>query len=116
MTRNWAIALSVLLLAIVAWGLLVGADVSVTLNGEQLTGSFKGVVATGGFIVAAVAFFCVAILLVFVFSGVGLIVLGCLLLTGLIIATIAVPVLFPLLAPLVIVWVFIAATKREKHD
>lgn len=117
MTRHWTIVLMVLLIAIVAWGLMVETGtVSVTFNGEQLTGPFKGVIATGGFIVSTVALFCLAIVLAFVFSGLGLMLLGFFLFGGLILAGVMLPFLFPLLVPLVIVWIFIALTKWVRQD
>jgi hypothetical protein len=53
-----------------------------------------------------VILFCVALLLAFVFAGVGLIVVGCFALVGLILAAVALPFLLPLLIPLFIVWLF----------
>ena len=58
---------------------------------------------------AVVALFCAAILLVFVFAGIGLLVLDALVLAGLVAAWLAFPFLLPLLIPLLIVWLFVAA-------
>jgi hypothetical protein len=63
---------------------------------------------------AAVILFCVAILLAFVFAGVGLIVLGVFVLVGLILAAIALPFLLPLLIPLFLVWLFCSIVRRTK--
>jgi hypothetical protein len=62
-----------------------------------------------GLLVAVVALFCAAILLVFVFAGIGLIGLSALVLAGHVAARLAFPFLLPLLIPLLIIWLFVAA-------
>jgi hypothetical protein len=112
--KKLAIALLMVLVTIAILGLAVLPDtVSVTINGEQLTGVFKGVVATEGFIVAIVALFCIAILLIFLLSGFWLVVLGFLLVIGFILAIVTIPFLFPLLIPLAIVWGFMVVSRRS---
>jgi len=64
-------------------------------------------------LVGIVALFCVAILLAFVFAGAALIVLGVLVLAGLLAAWLAFPFLLPLLIPLFLVWIFVAAVRRN---
>lgn len=56
-----------------------------------------------------------AILLAFVFAGVGLVVLGVLALVALILVGAAFPFLLPLLIPLFIVWAFCAGARRGKQ-
>ena len=111
--KKLAIALAVLMLAIVAWGLFLESNaVTIVINGQQVTGPLKGVIGAGGLVVALIALFCAAILLVFVFAGIGVIVLGCFVLVGMILAVLAFPFLLPLLIPLVILWGFVAITRR----
>jgi len=111
--KKLAIALAVLMLAIVAWGLFLESNaVTIVINGQQVTGPLKGVIGAGGLVVALIALFCAAILLVFVFAGIGVIVLGFFLLVGMILAVLAFPFLLPLLIPLVILWGFVAITRR----
>ena len=113
MAKKLAIALAVLMLAIVAWGLFLESNaVTIVINGQQVTGPLKGVIGTGGLVVALIALFCAAILLVFVFAGIGVIVLGCFVFVGMILAGLAFPFLLPLLIPLVILWGFVAITRR----
>ena len=101
--KKLAIALAVLMLAIVAWGLFLESNaVTIVINGQQVTGPLKGVIGTGGLVVALIALFCAAILLVFVFAGIGVIVLGCFVFVGMILAVLAFPFLLPLLIPLAI--------------
>jgi hypothetical protein len=113
MAKKLAIALAILMLAIVAWGLLLESNaVTIVINGQQVTGPLKDAIGVGGLVVALIALFCAAILLVFVFAGIGVIVLGCFILVGMIIAVLAFPFLLPVLIPLAILWGFIAITRR----
>jgi predicted exporter len=101
------------MLVIVAWGLLLESNVvTIVINGQQVTGPLKDAVGVGGLVVALIALFCAATLLVFVFAGIGVIVLGCFVIVGIIVATLAFPFLLPLLIPLAILWGFIAITRR----
>jgi hypothetical protein len=113
MAKKLAIALAILMLAIVAWGLLLESNaVTIVINGQQVTGPLKDAIGVGGLVVALIALFCAAILLVFVFAGIGVIVLGCFILVGMIIAVLGFPFLLPVLIPLAILWGFIAITRR----
>jgi len=113
MVKKLAIALAVLMLGIVTWGLFLESNaVTIVINGQQVTGPLKGAIGAGGLVVALIALFCAAILLVFVFAGIGVFVLGCIILVGMILAWLAFPFLLPLLIPLVILWGFVAITLR----
>ena len=115
MTKKLAIALALIMLVIVAWGLFVeGGATKIIINGQELTGPLKGAVGAAGLIVALIALFCAGIFLVFVFAGVGIIVLGCVMVLGLILAGFTFPLLLVLLIPLAIVWAFIALTRDTK--
>jgi hypothetical protein len=114
MTKKMAIALAVVMLAIVAWGVFVeGGATRIIINGQELTGPFKGAIGAAGMIVASVALFCAAIFLVFVVAGVGLFVLGCVIAVGLILSGLAFPYLLLVLFPLAIVWLFIAIARHK---
>jgi hypothetical protein len=113
MAKKLAIALAVLMLAIVAWGLFLESNaITIVINGQPVTGPLKDAIGMGGLIVALIALFCAATLLVFVFAGIGVIVLGCFVIVGVIMAALAFPFLLPLLIPLAILWGFIAITRR----
>jgi predicted exporter len=113
MTKKLAITLAVLMLAIVAWGLFLESNaVTIIINGQQVTGPLKGAIGAAGLVVALIALFCAAILLVFVFAGIGIIVLGCFIFVGIILAWLTFPFLLPLLIPLAILWGFVAITRR----
>lgn len=111
MAKKLAMALAVLMLAIMAWGLFLERNaVTIVINGQQVTGPLKDVIGAGGLVVALIALFCAATLLVFVFTGIGVLVLGCIIFVGMILTGLAFPFLLPVLIPLAILWGFVAFT------
>jgi hypothetical protein len=115
MARKLAIALAVLMLVIVGWALFAESNaVTIVINGQEVTGPLKGTIGIGGLVVALIALGCAAILLAFVFAGIGVIVLGLVVLAGLLLALLAFPFLLPILIPLAIVWAFVAIVRRSK--
>ncbi len=110
MIRKTAILLAILMLSIVAWGLFIDESATrIIINGHELTGPFRG----AGAIIGLTALFCASILLLFVFAGIGIFLLGILLFASLIVAWLAFPLLLFLLLPLAIVWLFIALTRKS---
>jgi hypothetical protein len=104
-----------LMLVIVGWALFAGSNaVTIVINGQEVTGPLKGAVGIGGLVVALIALVCAAILLAFVFAGIGVLVLGLAVLAGLVLAVLAFPFLLPLVIPLAIVWAFVAIVRRSK--
>ena len=104
------------MIVFLAWALFINGDViSITINGREITGPFGAIIGVWSFVLTLVILFCVAILLAFVFAGVGLIILGCLAFVGLILTAIASPFLLPLLIPLFIIWVFCSIARRVKE-
>jgi hypothetical protein len=115
MARTLAIALALLMLVIVGWALFAGSNaVTIVVNGQEVAGPLKGAIGIGGLVVALIALVCAAILLAFVFAGIGVIVLGLVVLAGLLLALLAFPFLLPVLVPLAIVWAFVALARRPK--
>ena len=114
--KSIAIALVIVVLAMLAVVLLQSSDIAIIVNGQKLVGPAKLAAEGWGVLVAIVAFFCVAILLAFVFAGVGLMLLGVLVLAGLLAAWLAFPFLLPLLIPLFLVWIFVAAVRRRTRS
>ncbi len=113
--KKLAIILAVLMLAILGWVVFVQNDVvTVTINGKPVTTTVAGFGGAWGILVALIVIFCVAILLAFVFVGVGLIILGVFLLVGLIAAAILFPLFLPLLIPLFIIWLVVAISGKPK--
>ena len=114
--KKVVLILVALLVGLLVWGLIQSGNVSVTVNWHELARPMKDAVGVWEFLIAIVALFSAAILLAFVFAGVGFVVLGCLVLVGLILAAVAFPFLLPLLIPLFIVWAFVASTRRGKAN
>jgi len=116
MTKGVAIALVIVLLALISWVAFQSSNVSIVVNGETLRGPAKLAAEGWGLLVAVVALFCAAILLAFVFAGVGLVVLGVLVLGGLLAAWLTFPFLLPLLIPLLLVWLFVAVLRGRRQE
>lgn len=116
MTKGIAVALVIVLLGLIGWVAFQSSEVSIVVNGETLRGPAKLAAEGWGVLVGVVALFCVAILLAFVFAGIGLVVLGILVLAGLVAAWVAFPFLLPLLIPLLIVWLFVALWRGRKEN
>ena len=114
MARNVAIALVIALIALLAWVMFRASDITIVVNGQRLSGPLELAAKGWGLLVAVVVLFCAAILLIFVFAGIGLILLGALALAGLVVLGVAFPFLLPLLIPLFVVWLFVAAMRRGK--
>jgi len=109
MAKKAAIALALIMLALVAWGLFFEAgSTKIIIDGQELTGPLKGTIGAAGLIVGLIALFCAAIFLLFVFAGIGVFILGGVIVAALIVAAIAFPFLLFLFLPLAIVWAFIA--------
>ena len=114
MARKLAIVLAITMLALVVWGLFFENNATtIVINGQQVTGPLKGAIGAGGMVVSLIGLFCVAILSVFVFAGLGIIILGGLILFGVILAGFAFPFLLPLLIPLAVVWGFVALARHK---
>jgi hypothetical protein len=114
MVKVTALALALVLLALLAWVALHSSDVTIVVNGRKLAGPALLVAEGWGLLVGIVGLACAAILLAFVLAGIWLIVLGACVLGGLLLAWLALPFLVPLLIPLAIVWLFVAAVSRRR--
>ena len=85
--------------------------VSVRLDGHVLHGPIGLIGGVLEFVTVSVVLFCVAILLAFVFAGVGLVVLGSLVLAGVVVVCVTLPLTWPILVPLFVIWLFCALAK-----
>jgi hypothetical protein len=114
MARRTFVALVVPMLALAAWGVFFENNAfSIVINGKEVTGPLKGAIGAGGMLVALIALLCAATLLVLVFAGVGIVVLGLLILVGAIGLAAASPMLLTLLIPVAIVWLVVAMAGRR---
>jgi len=114
--KNIAIVLVVVVLGILAWVLLHSSNIAITVNGHKLVGPAKLAAEGWGVLVGIVSLFCAAILLVFVCAGTGLMVLGVLVFAGFVAAWSVFPFLLPLLVPLFLVWIFVAAVRGGRKS
>jgi hypothetical protein len=112
--KNTAIVLVILLLGLIAWVLVQSSDIAIIVNGHKLVGPAKFAAEGWGVLVAIVSLFCTAILLIFTFAGTGLIILGVLVIAGLAAVCFAFPFMLPLVIPLFLVWIFVAAVRSRK--
>lgn len=111
MVKGIAIALVILVLGLLAWVVFQSSGISIMVDGQQLVGPARLAAEGWWVLVMIVTLFCAAILLAFVFAGVGLVVLGVLVLAGLVATWLAFPFLLPLLIPLFLIWIFVAAVR-----
>jgi hypothetical protein len=115
MIKKLASILVIFMIIMLAWVLYSSTtDVSIVINGKQITSPLAPAIGIWKLMLAIVILFSAAIILAFVFAGVGLIVLGVLMLVGLILVAVALPFLLPLFIPLFIVWAFCALLRRHK--
>ncbi len=114
MTKWIALALAVILIGLAAWGIFAETPaLTIVVDGQEMSGSWKGAIGIGGMMLAFVASLCAATLLLFVFAGVWIIVLGLIIVGAMIFAAGISPLLLSLLVPLAIVWAFVALVKHK---
>ncbi len=112
--KTLALIFLIPLLFVFLWGLSSSA-VTVTINGQAIAGPLAGLAGGWALVVSTVALFCAAILLAFIFAGVGLIILGVLALVGFILLATAFPFLLPVLIPLMLVWAVCAGFRNSRN-
>jgi predicted exporter len=103
--KKLALTCVILMALFCVWGLM-SSGVSITINGNAIHSPFQSIASIWELVITGVVLFCVAILLVFIFAGVGLILLGVFAFVILIFMGAAFPFLLPLLIPLFIVLLF----------
>jgi hypothetical protein len=108
------LVLGLLLAILIGWTLLNLNDINVTIYEPYLYSFSEAASDAWELVCTAVILFWVGILLAFVFTGVGLIVLGSLVLVGLILAVVAFPFLLPLLVPLFIIWIVYLLQRKNR--
>jgi hypothetical protein len=114
MLKSVAITLVIVLFGLLAWVAFQSSDISIIVNGQKLAGPAKLAAEGWGLLVGMIVLFCAATLLVFVVAGTGLIVLAGLVFAGFLALWLAFPFLLPLLVPLFIVWIFVAAVRSPR--
>lgn len=105
MFRSVAIALVVLLL------LILGGHIALVL----LHGAVAISLTVWGFLVASVFFFCLCILLFFILTWTGVLILGFIAAVWTVLAIILFPILLPILLPLFLILLFVSYIRRKQN-
>src|ERR1043165_307987 len=105
MIRSIAIALFILLL------LIIGGHIALAL----FTGAVVVGVSVWGFLVASVFFFSLSILLLFILTWTGALIIGAIAVIWTIVAIILFPILLPVLLPLLIILFFVSYIRRKQN-
>ncbi|MES2141726.1 MAG: hypothetical protein V4471_02420 [Pseudomonadota bacterium] len=105
MFRSLAIALIILLL------LILGGHIALAL----LNGAVAISLTVWGFLVASVFFFCLSILLFFILTWTGVLILGFIAALWTVFAVILFPILLPILLPLLLIMFFVSYIRRKQN-
>ncbi len=105
MFRSLALILIILLL------LILGGHITLAL----LNGAVAISLTVWGFLVASIFLFCLSILLFFLLTWTGVLVLGFIAVLWTVIAVILFPVLLPILLPLLLIMFFVSYIRRKQN-
>ena len=103
MLKNVFITLLLLLALVIGWHILLPL-----LGGAVALGAISFV-----FLSVFITGLCIAILLAFLFSGIGIFILGIFAFVGTIAAIVFFPIMFPILIPLFIIFLFVSYHRRK---
>lgn len=108
--KNDKLKIAILFSLLVMIGLIVAWHLALPLLGISIaiTGAIWGIA------VATVVLLCIATLLFFIFTGVGIFILGFFVCAWTLAAIIVFPLLFPILLPILLVMVLIGVISRNK--
>jgi hypothetical protein len=104
--RSLAIALVILLL------LILGGHIALAL----LNGAVAISLTVWGLLVASVFFFCLSILLFFILTWTGVLILGFIAAVWTVLAVVLFPILLPILLPLLVILFFISYIRRKQNS
>ena len=107
------------LCALLLWDMLFSfGDASFHIDGEEFDGPlgalFGLLLAGGGTLIGLLVTVVVGAVLAVVLTGVGVVIVGALAITGLAVTTAIVPFLLPLLVPLALVWYLVSRARRNR--
>lgn len=109
MTRKIAIGLVLCMFIIAAWGVFFENNIiTVIIDGQEVSGPLRGAIGVGGMLVAFIASLCAAMLLLFVFAGIWVFMLGVLIVACVTFAAGVSPLFLTVLVPVAVVWAFLA--------
>jgi hypothetical protein len=117
--KKMAVILLVLMLAFFLWTFFVfnyGETVHVTINGQEVSSPLlQALGGVAGLVVSMAVFLCVAILLLFIFAGIGMFLIGGFTILGFLLMAFAFPFSLPLVIPMMLIFIFIFALSRSSH-
>jgi hypothetical protein len=105
MFRSLALVFIILLL------LILGGHITLAL----LNGAVAISLTVWGFLVASIFFFCLSILLFFILTWTGVLILGFIAVAWTVLAVILFPVLLPILLPLLLIMFFVSYVRRKQN-
>lgn len=107
-------------LAMLIWDAAVDPfQMSLNLNDEHFDGPLGALIAAalagGGLLIGLVVLLVVGVVLAVVFAGVGVVVCGALLLAAALGSLALLPLLFPILIPVAIIWYLMVRDRNHRH-
>lgn len=110
-----SLLITLLVLAIILPCIMFYANSSVTVNGQELIGFSKFFGSLWGSMIGGTTFIFVAFLLIFMFLGGGILMMGILFFMGIVFSSFAFPFMLPMVLPLlIIVGIFYKLKNRKK--
>ena len=114
LTNKWTVCLAILLLVVLALSLYYSEIIPLTFDSFVITIPGDAAAEVAEVVLAPFILLCVAVFLVLLFSGVGVVIMGSLALVGIVLVLVALPFLLPLLVPVFIIWISIVIVRRRK--
>ena len=112
-------ALIIFLLAVAAWQSIIGDGMHVNIDGDEYDGPLGAVLGLlfggMGMLIAGVVLSCVAVFLVILFAGLGVLMVSGIALGAAILVACVSPLLLPLLIPFGLYWFFVVRVRKQRQ-
>ncbi len=117
--KKYAPYIILFLVALIAWDMFADAHAfHMDIDGEEFDGPLGALLGllfgSLGLIIGTIVALCVGALLVVVFAGVGVLLVGALALAACLGLLAVSPLLLPILIPLAIIWFFVSRSRRNR--
>lgn len=117
--KKLILATVLFLLAVLAWQSIVGDNMHVNIDGDEIDGPLGAVLAVffggAGMLIGGVVMVCVTIFLCLLFAGLGILMVGGMALAAVLVVAAVSPLLLPLLIPIGIYWFFSARSRKQRQ-
>lgn len=117
--KKLILATVLFLLAVLAWQSIVGDNMHVNIDGDEIDGPLGTVLAVffggAGMLIGGVVMVCVTIFLCLLFAGLGILMVGGMALAAVLVVAAVSPLLLPLLIPIGIYWFFSARSRKQRQ-